>query len=433
MRVNDGKDMKRLITIVCLFLFSVASFAWDEQLWQTILQDPTRAGVVLHGYEFQPFQPIDVPDGYTPFYISHYGRHGSRSDFGDGLYREVVTCLSHEAERKNLTPAGEELLSIAQRIVIAHDSCAGRLTDKGEREHSMLAQRMYQRAPEVFTTGSHTIRAISSTIPRSIISMTAFTNTLTSISPNLRYNFDTGERTQQYIACAGKPDTKDIYAKRDELMTNHQPDEAGTQRKLTLSAFDFDSTMTMAELEKAIYYTTVIAEDFDIVCNPLRYLSEKSLYRQMMELTYNMTLPFIRIPGFYERRAQTVQKGIDDFVNKADEAIECGDYCADLRFGHDVPLLCMAARMGISGVGSEMTAEQVESQWYGWSNVPMASNLQMIFYKPAHVSCADVYEHEILVLILYNEQPRTLIHTPPTHGEYFYSWDVLKNVLKNKE
>ena len=39
---------------------------------------PERAGGIYHSYEYRPAAATPAPDGYTPFYISHYGRHGSR-------------------------------------------------------------------------------------------------------------------------------------------------------------------------------------------------------------------------------------------------------------------------------------------------------------------------------------------------------------------
>ena len=417
--------IKRFLLISVILSLGLSIQARDELLMQTLKEDPTRAGVVLHGYEFLPMEEVPNPTGYTPFYISHYGRHGSRSDFGSELYQQVVNTLDGEGD--NLTPAGVELLKLAQKIIILHDSCPGRLTDKGEREHAELARRMFKRAPEVFTDGTHKVRAVSSMIQRSIISMTAFTNSLTSVEPMLQYNFDTGESTQKYIACAGSPDTKDITEAKRKLMQQFQPDEEKT-KKMLFRYPDRLKELDMAALEKAIYYTVVIAQDFDVNCNPFKYLSEQSLYRQMMDLTYNISLPFLRIPGFYERRSASVQLGINDFIDKADEAIHKNTYCADLRFGHDVPLLCLMAHMGVSGVGVEMSPEEVESRWFGWLNTPMASNIQLIFYKPKGSTPSKLSDEEILVKVLYNEKERTILGAKPAQGEFYYSWAELKRV-----
>lgn len=47
---------------------------------------PERAGGIYHSYEYRPAAAAPVPDGYTPFYISHYGRHGSRWHASESVY-----------------------------------------------------------------------------------------------------------------------------------------------------------------------------------------------------------------------------------------------------------------------------------------------------------------------------------------------------------
>ena len=47
---------------------------------------PERAGGIYHSYEYRPAAAAPAPDGYTPFYISHYGRHGSRWHASESVY-----------------------------------------------------------------------------------------------------------------------------------------------------------------------------------------------------------------------------------------------------------------------------------------------------------------------------------------------------------
>ena len=48
---------------------------------------PERAGGIYHSYEYRPAAAAPAPDGYTPFYISHYGRHGSRWHASESVCR----------------------------------------------------------------------------------------------------------------------------------------------------------------------------------------------------------------------------------------------------------------------------------------------------------------------------------------------------------
>jgi len=91
---------------------------------------------------------------------------------------------------------------------------------------------------------------------------------------------------------------------------------------------------------------------------------------------------------------------VDDIVTKADEAIATGKYAADLRFGHDYPLMALVSYLGIEGVGDRLEVKDVCNNWLGFWNIPMASNLQMIFYRNK--------AGRVLVKFLYQEQERLL-------------------------
>lgn len=68
------------------------------QPMQMIREDYDRAGVNTHPYEFRTMSVTQAPKGYEPVYISHYGRHGSRTDWGLGNYIYVIEIL--EKQRK---------------------------------------------------------------------------------------------------------------------------------------------------------------------------------------------------------------------------------------------------------------------------------------------------------------------------------------------
>ena len=49
-----------------------------KQIKAEVLSNRQRAGGSSSPYEFIPQSYTAAPQGYTPFYISHFGRHGSR-------------------------------------------------------------------------------------------------------------------------------------------------------------------------------------------------------------------------------------------------------------------------------------------------------------------------------------------------------------------
>lgn len=420
--------MNKLFSLFTALLLSVVTsmlYAQDAALVRFLREDPTRVGVIMHGYEFAEDALTPIPEGYTPFYISHYGRHGSRSAWGEPLYSYLVEVLQKADSVQNLTAEGKQLLSIAQQVLAAHNKMPGRLTDRGEREHALLAERMYKRYPEVFE-GKKEVRSVGSMVQRCLISMAAFTNSLTRCNPNLTYNFDTGEQLQRYIDCAGKIDEKRHWAIIDSLNHLLPTDTTVVCQRLFLQSKDGQGEVETERLIKAIYETAIVAPDFDIECNILDYLPMTEAYHRMMIRTNEFYVRWGNVPRLVELRRPYVQVGLNDFIEKADEVIHKGTYCADLRFGHDVPLLSMMSAMEVSGVGERLLPGEIESGWFGARNLCMASNLQLIFFRPSNKVAGDCKDEEILVKVLYNEKERQIAGLTPV-CEGYYRWSDLKN------
>ena len=51
---------------------------------------PEQTGSIYYAYPAPPSVHTPAPAGYEPFYISHYGRHGSRWMTADERYTEVI-------------------------------------------------------------------------------------------------------------------------------------------------------------------------------------------------------------------------------------------------------------------------------------------------------------------------------------------------------
>jgi hypothetical protein len=109
-----------------------------------------------------------------------------------------------------------------------------------------------------------------------------------------------------------------------------------------------------------------------------------------------------------------------DFINKADAAIQPDSHrAADLRFGHDTSILPLFALMGIDDPQNRVFPYQEahNNGWYAFFQIPMATNIQMIFYKNK--------KGEVLTKVLYNEEEVKIPGLEPVSGPY-YRWPELK-------
>ena len=138
---------------------------------------PELTASIYHSYEYLPGPAAPVPDGYEPFYISHYGRHGSRYHSKEEAYAEPLAALRKADKAGALTPKGREVLAKVETL--AADACKryGDLSPRGVQEHRGIAERMFAAYPGVFSTDGGRVCRIesrSTQVPRCILSMAAF-------------------------------------------------------------------------------------------------------------------------------------------------------------------------------------------------------------------------------------------------------------------
>ena len=416
--------MKRFLFVLCLVGLAVACGPREPVVEASdgIEDNLYRFGVNTNPYEYFNVAETPVPAGYKPFYISHYGRHGSRSNWGDG-YGPVVEAYVKAQEAGVLSEEGERALRQVQTIFALHDDKNGRLTPRGAREHRQIAHRMYEKYKSVFRSESRRVRAVSSTSPRCLVSMAAFTGELLSLDPKLDVGWDTGEQFMKYLSSGDPKDlTMAAYQILSEENASYEPDTvyfaqrvfsdeqagreavggsienlmSGTISFAVISgAFDQDQTLIdLFNVEDLKHYARIICMDLFLrQCNSAEF-------------------------GDVRMAVPEVDALVEDFIEKADEAIAGGDCVADLRFGHDWHLLAFCARIGVKGIGERLTKDEAKD-WPGWLYTPFAGNFQMVFYRNK--------AGNVLVKCFINERETTLLGLPD--GPY-YAWEDVKQAFR---
>ena len=139
-----------------------------------------------------------APAGYQPFYINHYGRHGSRWLISPTDYSFPVQELTKGERNGKLTARGKEVLEVCRLMLNASNQRLGELSDIGAEQHQRIAQRMFQNFPEVWA-GDAMVDARSTVVIRCILSMLNETAMLKSLNPSLRITTDASEHDMYYM------------------------------------------------------------------------------------------------------------------------------------------------------------------------------------------------------------------------------------------
>lgn len=418
-----------LLLSLCLELCGLVCAAQNpsSEIKAYLASDPHRYAFNIHSYEVYHHKDSRAPKGYRPFYVSHYGRHGSRGSWGCEPYMRVEDILLKARAEGILTSGGDSLLLAAQYVKDCQWAMDGELTPRGLKEHAGIAERMYRRFPDVFLRGGRKVRAASSTVPRCILSMCSFTSRLTALQPSLEVSWVTGGKYMNYIS---KADNEEVRKRKAEVMEKlpwHPLSDTLTvlEKLFTEPArgrYLVGTIYDVRRFEHDIFTTAMVAEPYGLDDNLFRFLPEDILFSRYASAVADAYLGQCNSLEIGDIRMKETEDLVRVLVSQADEVVSGGcDVAADLCFGHDWPYLGLCSRLGLSGVGDRLDAATARDSWNGTLWCPLAANLQIVFYRSRKSA-------DILVKFLVNEEETLIPSLTPVTAPY-YRWEDVKGIL----
>ena len=178
--------MKRIFTLLAGFLFTCTLLnAQQYDVLDKVKADMRKAYGMEGPHRLDEFGTLSpAPSGYKPFYISHYGRHGSRYAWNPDTYTLIRDVFKKAEEKDVLTPYGKEFARKYMDFWEVPYINAGDLVPLGYDQHLAIGTFVYEQFPRVFK-GRKKVDALSSTGQRCIVSMGAFNAGLLSGNPKL--------------------------------------------------------------------------------------------------------------------------------------------------------------------------------------------------------------------------------------------------------
>ena len=420
--------MKRHIIILAGMVLSMGTVCAQAQRFvDALMERPERAASNYQSYEFTDTEMTPAPKGYKPFYISHYSRHGSRYHTGESYFRLCMPQMAICDSLGLLSEAGEQWYRDAQTVLQEHQEMFGMLTTLGSEEQQGIGKRISERFPEVFSgkNGRTEIRNRCTRVQRSIVSMACFNTVVAQHAPSMKFSYAAGNRFRAYLNA--DPENYPALDRFDDAVEDSLRHLINTDRVFKVLFKDAEAAHRVIEnpygFAKGVFLVSVISPNTDARPDMLKHFHPEDILGHWI----------IRNNIFYAGWANSAEMGsevatiarplIKDIVEKADEAMsENSALAADFRFGHDTGLLPLVATMGIKGMDHEWSAYEAHEHWSSSEFIPMASNLQMVFYKDR--------KGNILVKLLYNEKETVIPALTPEYGPY-YSWSVLKEYLQS--
>lgn len=418
------KNYRPYCMMVALLLVATASAQTSKK---EIFSDIYRTGSNYFAYPGPSAKQLTkAPAGYAPFYISHYGRHGSRYMSNNEYYVSAIQKLDSAKQLGILTAKGEEVLEKLKTGYADAWHRDGDLTSLGARQHQGIARRMYERFPELLSQPLK-IDAKSSTSRRCMLSMFNFCQELQSQNPSLEISMNASKRDMKYVVedlgikPEVTPESDGFEQQRVAIFEGaHNP------QRLMASLFSDQEKASRIingrDLMEALYN---VAEDLQNVpelnISLIDVFTKDELFNMWTGYNAGWLLNTGLVPGstpYYQQQ----QEVLDSIVSMADQVICKGVPTVTLRFSHDSSVLPLAYLIGLKEARGGKTDIANLYKYISIDKIiPMAANIQMIFYRKEG-------SDDVLVKFLLNENETSV--PMKTDCYPYYHWKAVKEQIK---
>ena len=394
-----------------LLLLTLTTWAQGSAALDELKADLRKSYGTDFPYEFTTQRLTKAPSGYKPFYISHYGRHGSRYYWNAMLYQELANLLTTAHDRGQLTAAGEAFYTKFMAAKEELQTGVSELSDLGWEQHQRIARAMYNNFPEVFKKGGNVL-AISSLTGRCVLSMSSFCQELVQCNPKIEIREQSSRFTLDGVVPSDRQNpVKHKFPKatpRWEQNKDKFPTDESLREKVVARTFSSTDSLpgNLHHIGSNLInlYTSLPSIGHEGMMEGL--LSDEDIAAQWEQSNLG-SYSWVFGPQY------EMIPILEDIIRKADAVISGrSDRIADLRFGHDTCLGPLTVLMGLNGADKDPEDPyDVKNCYQNWQT-GKASNLQLVFYKNK--------QGDILLKCLLNGREASL--PVPTTQYPYYRW-----------
>ncbi len=403
-----------------------------QQAREDFRKDITLSGSNYKAYPGPQKALTPAPAGYTPYYISHYGRHGSRYLLGSRDYDMPYNALKKLADAGMLTEKGLEVFDKVGQIREEARGRDGELTQLGAEQHRGIAKRMYERFPEVFK-GKTNIDAKSTQVIRCVLSMENALLQFTTMNPELNITHDASRHDLYYM------NYKDsvLIALRNEATKAQEFRDFSQKHRTGDRVIDLLFKDKEFLKENKISGHFLVEKIFELASNiqstELRHkfnmydlFNEDEVYdlwagsNAWWYVNYGNSPLSGGIQGYSQRNL------VRKIISEADSCLAFPHPGATLRYGHDTMVMPLVCLLNLNGYGKQMPLDDLDKNgWLNYRIFPMACNVQFIFY---HKNDQD---KDVIFKVLLNEDEAVLPDLKPVQGCY-YKWSDFREFFLKK-
>ncbi len=416
--------MKLFLLTTTIALVCIAE-AFCQTTKEEVVANLNKSGGVYYAYPVNESANTPPPRGYKPFYISHYGRHGSRYLLGDGDYSRIALLLAEANEAGALTAKGVDLKNRLDSLIKETQGRGGDLSPLGAKQQHDIARRMYESYPEVFK-GDVDISARSTLVPRCILSMGAFCESLKILNPRLNIKRESSNRYMNYM-CYHSPESNEYTSKEWKEQYRKFEEKHTHPQRLVATIFsdnDFvDKKVNPNDFMWGLYWIASDMQNVETKLSFYDFFTADELFDLWQCFNYRFYACDGNYPGNHGLPVANAANLLRNIIDSADKAISTGKTSATLRFGHDGNLIPLAAILQLEDCNlQESNPEKFYTAFSDFKIAPMGGNIQLIFFR-------NDKTNDVIVKIMLNEREKRI--PVATECFPFYKWNDVKRYYED--
>lgn len=420
----NNNRLKTLAVVLAIFCLGVNA----QTTFEEISADLNKAGGVYLAYPTVETKQTPAPKGYKPFYVSHYGRHGSRYLLGDRDYQWIIQLMEKAETVNGLTPLGHDVLKRLNMVWEEAQGRAGDLTPLGVRQHQGIAERMSKNFPEVFRGKRH-VSARSTVVYRCAMSMVAFGDRLKQLNPQLDMSYEMSEKYMSYLNYHSARSNAFTHGKKGPWVEEYRKFEEAQVHPDRLVSTLFSNAdfirceVNPSELMWGLYWIAVDMQDIETPVSFFDIFTAKEMFDLWQCVNYRFYIGNanpLASNGIVMANSKSL---VENILESADAAIKDRSIAATLRFGHDGNVIPLLAILQIENFDVAVAGPaEVYKHWCDFKATPMASNVQIVFFENK--------AGDILVKFMHNEKE---VHVPVKTDQWpFYHWNDVKEYYQKR-
>lgn len=400
---------------------------YSQKARQEVADTPAKAGGVYYAYPVTESNNTPAPKGYTPFYISHYGRHGSRYLISDKDYSDVIDVMRKAHDAGKLTSKGEEAYDSLLLVWEEAYGRGGELTPLGARQHHDIAQRMYKAYPQAFAKGGE-YTAASTQVMRCAHSMFNFIEGLKELDPSLVIPKESNARNMNYL-CHSEPPSWDFNDNKGRRpwkpeYENWSKSKVNPDRVMSTLFNDNRYVLENVFTDKllwGLYWIAVDMQNMETEADFLSLFTPEELYDLWDVVNASFYIKNSSYPDSDGLNVDNAKNLMRNILDTANDYVDNGKHGATLRFGHDGNIVPLAALMRFTDChGYSKDLDDIANVWQSYNISPMASNMQMVFFRDK--------QGDVIVKFMMNEQETAI--DMPSDIFPFYRWNDVKKYMQ---